>query len=809
MFHRRLTPVVCLSLVVLLGGVSAVHAQGAAPRYLTPPKAIVDILDAAPLPGADVSPTHDTVVLLVRRNMPSVGELAQPMLALAGSRVNPNRTGPHRPALLTGLTLKSIADGAERPVTLPADSTLFPVGFSPDGKWYAFARNAPTSVELWTVDVRSAKATKLHDRLNAPDGPDCSWLDDSSALVCLTVPTRRGAPPVRPAAPSGPNIQENAGRPTPTRTYQDLLTSAHDEALFAYYFTSEISLVPPAGGKATVVGTPGLFEAVRPSPDGRFLLIEVTKPPFSRVAPRGEFPKDVEVWTRTGSKVRAIASVPSGETAPLTGVVTGPRMYRWQANAPATLVWAEALDGGDLKNKVPQRDKVVALAAPFTGDPVELLKTEHRFSSIRWTETGIALVTENERATRRTRTWLIDKPGASPRKLWDRSVADGYTDPGLPVVNETGAILQEGPAIYLTGRGSSPSGDRPFLDRLDLQTLKAERLFQSDAKGYENVEALLSKDGRSVLTRAESRRDPPNYFVRTLPGDARRALTQFTDPAPQLAGVQKRLITYKRDDGVDLSATLYLPPDYKEGTRLPVMVWAYPREFTSAADAGQVRGSNERFTLYGGPSHLLLLTQGYAILDNPSMPIIGEGETANDTYVKQLVAGAKAAIDKVVEMGVADRDRIGVGGHSYGAFMTANLLAQSDLFRAGIARSGAYNRTLTPFGFQSETRTFWDVPQVYVNMSPFWFANKINEPILLIHGEADDNSGTFPIQSERMYVALKGHGATVRYVTLPYEAHGYLGRESVLHTLAEMTAWADKYVKQAPARTPATSSPAQ
>ncbi len=228
-----------------------------------------------------------------------------------------------------------------------------------------------------------------------------------------------------------------------------------------------------------------------------------------------------------------------------------------------------------------------------------------------------------------------------------------------------------------------------------------------------------------------------------------------------------------------------------------MLMWAYPREFTDADTASQISGSPYRFTRVSGPSHLLLLTQGYAIFDNPTMPIIGEGETANDAYVEQLVASAEAAVNKVVEMGVADRDRIGIGGHSYGAFMTANLLAHSDLFRAGIARSGAYNRTLTPFGFQNERRTFWEVPQIYGKMSPFFYANKINEPILLIHGEADDNSGTFPIQSERLYMALKGHGATVRYITLPYEAHGYAGRESVLHTVAEMLNWMDKYVKRA------------
>ena len=357
--------------------------------------------------------------------------------------------------------------------------------------------------------------------------------------------------------------------------------------------------------------------------------------------------------------------------------------------------------------------------------------------------------------------------------------------------------MQTGDSIYLAGQGASPEGDRPFLDRLDLKTLKTERLFRCAEKTYESMVTLLDNEAKTILTEAETSTDPPNYYVRDLAAGTKRAITQFKDPAPQLSGVEKQFVTYERKDGVKLSGTLYLPPGYKKGERLPLLMWAYPREFTDSDTAGQVSGSPYRFTRVTGISHLFLLTQGYAIFDNPAMPIIGPGETANDNYVEQLVASAEAAVNKVVAMGVADRNRIGIGGHSYGAFMTANLLAHSDLFRAGIARSGAYNRTLTPFGFQSERRTFWEVPEIYAKMSPFYYANKINEPILLIHGEADDNSGTFPIQSERLYAALKGHGATVRYVTLPYEAHAYTGRESVFHTLTEMINWMDKYVKNA------------
>jgi dipeptidyl aminopeptidase/acylaminoacyl peptidase len=531
--------------------------------------------------------------------------------------------------------------------------------------------------------------------------------------------------------------------------------------------------------------------------------------------PIGGFPADVEILSRRGELVRKIADVPSREGVPLTGVQTGPRSHRWREDQPATVVWVEALDGGDLKNKVPSRDKIMSLAAPFNSVPAEMIKTEWRATSIAFTEKGVGLLNEFDRSTRKIRTWLLES-GAKPRKVWERRQDAAYENPGTPVTRRssgvtgfggggfggaaTGPIIQSGDHIYLIGQGASPEGDRPFLDRLNLKTLATERLFRSDAKSYELVVAPLDDDGKTILTRYESPKDPPNYYVHDLPRNTTRAVTEFKDPQPQLRGVQRQFVTYQRKDGVKPSATLYLPPGYKPGTRLPVIMWAYPREFGDPDSASQVTGSPNRFTIVSGYSHMFLLLSGYAIFDDPTMPIVGPGETANDNYVEQLVASAEAAIDKVVDMGVGDRDRIGVGGHSYGAFMTANLLAHSRLFRAGFAESGAYNRSLTPYGFQSERRTFWEVPNLYAKMSPFWHAHKVKDPILLMHGEVDDNSGTYPIQSERFYMALKGQGATVRYVTLPFEAHGYAARETLLHVLAERINWFDRYVKNAPPR---------
>jgi dipeptidyl aminopeptidase/acylaminoacyl peptidase len=795
------------------------------PKYVLPPKAIVDVFDAELLPGAMANPNHQSILLTKARAYPTIAELSQPMLRLAGSRINGRTNGPFRASGLAGtgiysLTLKKIEGGAEQAVTVPPQARISNVKFSPDGSRLAFLHTKDTGIELWIADGTTGSAKAVisgADRINATAGDPCDWLKDNVTIVCELVPDGRGPAPAEPSVPSGPNVSENYGKPAPAPTYEDLLKTSHDDALFEYYFTSQIAAINTATGAKTAIGRPAILSNVTPSPDGQHLLVSKIKKPFSHIMPMNGFAQDIEVWARGGGAVeKTIAQLASREGTTLTGVETGPRGVHWRPDQPATVLWVEALDGGDLKNKVPFRDKVMTLAAPFTSQPAEVVKTEWRYGSIGYTDSGIALLTENDRPSRLTRTWVIE-PGAAPRKVWERKQDDAYGNPGSPIARRDngggrgagggrggfggGAIVQNGDYIYLIGEGSTPEGDRPFLDRLNIKTLKSERLFRSSSESLESFVVPLNDQMTKFMTRYETQKDTPNYYVRDVGSDAKRAVTEFKDPQPQLREILRQHVTYKRNDGVTLSATLYLPPGYKQGTKVPVIMWAYPREFGDADSASQVTGSPNQFTMLRGTSHMFLLLSGYAIFDNPTMPIIGPGETANDTYVDQLVASAQAAVDKVVAMGVADRDHIGIGGHSYGGFMTANLLAHSRLFRAGFAESGAYNRSLTPFGFQNERRTFWEVPDLYAKMSPFWYANQIKDPILLMHGEADDNTGTYPINSERLFAALKGHGATVRLVMLPNEAHGYAARETLLHVLAERLNWFDKYVKNAPAKT--------
>jgi dipeptidyl aminopeptidase/acylaminoacyl peptidase len=627
----------------------------------------------------------------------------------------------------------------------------------------------------------------------------------------------RGEAPKTSDVPTGVIVQESYGRSAPARTYEYLLQSPTDEALFDYYFTDQISLVG-LDARITRVGAPGIHTRATPSPDGRYLLVETVQRPYSYQVPMDVFPSRTEVWDLSGKVLREIRNSRVAEEAPSArdAVLPGVRFVNWRNDSPATLVMVEALDKGNPRNTVPKRDQVSLLSAPFSGAPTPFVQTEYRFGGITWVSPNVAFLNERLSRGARLRTWMIDPSaanGGTPKLVWDRSAEERYSDPGnwVMVQDPTSSRLvplrsTDGRYIYLRGSGASAEGERPFLDRFDLTTSKTERLWQSQAPQYEQVLAVVDPNANRIVTQRESPTDPPNYFVRDVKKGTTTQLTRLTDPAPYFANVKSELITYTRPDGVKLSATLYLPPGYdKSQGRLPFFFWAYPREFQSADAASQLAGSPYQFRRPARQNYLMLLMHGYGVLDGPAMPIIGaNGKEANDTYIAQLVASAQAAVDKIVEMGVADRDRIAVGGHSYGAFMTVNLLAHSDIFRTGIAESGAYNRTLTPFGFQAEPRTYWEAPEVYNAMSPFNYANKINEPVLLIHGQRDDNSGTFPIQSERLYAAIKGNGGNVRYVQLPLEPHGYTARETQRHLLWEYINWLDKYVKNAPPRTRAT-----
>ena len=793
---------------LLLGFVLLISlAVSAQSSYQTPLAAIADLVNAPSTPAVTFSKDGSFMLVLERTESPSIEDLAQPELRIAGIRINPSTSGPSRMGGYTNLKIKKTATGEEIQVSgLPSPAKMSGFTFSMDERYLAFTQTEAKGISLYVVDLSTYTAKAVTGPiLNQVLGNSIAWLADNSLLIKAVNPAR-GKVPSPPIAPAGPTTQETSGKAAPSRTYQDLLANPHDEALFAYFMDAQLFRIG-LDGSSTAVGKPAMIKSMLLSPDKNYLLVESIQKPFSYLVPADRFPYTVEIWSSQGAVMKTLAQVPLDEVRPtgFDATVSGIRNVNWRADAPATLYWAEAQDKGDPKIKVAERDIVFTLMAPFTGEKQKLVGTSMRFGGISWSDDNFALLSERWSASRTEKVAVFQpgNPGQAPRTIIERSSDDLYNDPGSPVLTDNTygrkVLLRNGDLVFMTSEGGSPEGSMPFLSTFNTSTKEQKILWRSQAPYYERVIKVLDKEGSLLITLKESTDMSPNYWLlNTKKRIAPKHITTFADPYPTLKGIKRQLITYPRKDSLNLSAVLYTPEGYdpsRDG-RLPVLMWAYPREYKSAADAAQVRGSKYTFTRLSWGSPIYWVTRGYAIMDQTEMPIVGEGELEpNDFFIEQLVANAEAAIDKVVDMGIGDRKRIAVGGHSYGAFMTANLLSHTQLFAAGIARSGAYNRTLTPFGFQYEQRSYWEAPEVYFNMSPFSFAHQVKTPILLIHGEADNNSGTFPIQSERYYNALKGHGATTRLVLLPHESHGYAAKESILHTLWEMDSWLEKYVK--------------
>ncbi len=795
-------------------------ASAATAGYQKPRKAILDVLSAPLPPNVFVSPAHDCVILATPVRYPPISYLAEPMLRLAGTRIVPKNRSLHGATYWSELNIVKTSDGTTIRVKLPPGARALPPYFSADGKRYVFALITADAVELWVGQPTSADVHRIDGvRLQLAMDDEMIWLADQKSLVVKLVPATQGEPPPTPVAPRGPNVQETSGGAGASSTYEvrDVLKSAHDEELFEHYAASQLAIVNVESGKITPVGKPGILAQVQPAPDGEHLLVETVHRPYSYLTTHERFPREVEIWNRRGQVVHRLASLPLADRVPIWGVPLGPRGYVWRATDPATLVWLEALDGGDWNRKVPHRDKVMMHRAPFANKPVEVTRTEQRAVALWWSEQpDLALVVEDDAIRHWVRTFALnlDNRAVPPRLIWSHSTDEQYQYPGDPIFrllpNGVRVLMQDGDNIYLRSLGASPEGDRPFLDRFNLKTLAATRLFRCQKDAFERVVDLFDGKGTTFLTLRESPSLPPNLFARKLESPAAdapageaawvsssRPITHLPDSAPAVRGITKRLVKYKRPDGVELSFTLYLPPGYKKGTRLPAVLWAYPLDYADPRMAGQISGSDQRFTVLGWPLQHFFALDGYAVIDDAALPIVGDTNKIYDTYLEQLVLGAKAAVDKAVELGVVDPERIGVTGHSHGALMTANLLAHSDLFRAGIARSGSYNKSLTAFGFQSERRTLWAAPGVYVEVSPYFAADRIDEPLLLIHGEIDVNPGTTPPQSEKFFEAIRGTGGTARLVMLPFESHGYRARESTEHALYEMLAWFDRHVKRA------------
>ena len=797
----------CILSLFILALISLQTVAQEASNYQLPPKEIADLLLAAPTPSISVDGKAKYMLVMERPSYPLVEELGQPEFKIAGLRLSPNNFAPTRQNYIKGLTIKDIATSKARAIKgMPVLIAALSPTWNPSENKIAFYNVSANAVDVYVIDLTTSTCQKINKTAaNLILGSSLVWLDDATLLYKVNVNTAN-ALVKKPITPSGPTIQENLGKAAPSVTYQDLIKSPYDEYVFEFLAKSQ--LVKNKNGAETKVGAPALTNSFSISPDKNYILTRTLNKPFSYLVTASGFASSMQVLDKNGMLVKTIAQLPSSEGTPsgYDNVQNAPRGFEWKDDEAATVVYTMPLDSGYIKKAVPFHDAVMAISAPFTEAPRALFKTAARFSNVSWGDENIALVTETLRTKQRYKVSVYNHKAQSLTTLYDRSLTDAYSNLGNPVItkNKYGksviATLNNGRSVLMNNTtGSSDKGDLPYLSIYNLDTKINEIIWRSKEDCFEYVADVLDASSLKIITRRETEKEAPNYFLKSIKENTSIAITNFTNPYASMEGVTKQKIKYKRADGVDLTGDLYLPKGYnivKDGP-LPTLLWAYPREFTSASDASQIRGNQHKFTLLSWGSPVFYVTQGYAILDNAEMPIVATApdKKPNDDFVNQLILNANAAIDKLVGMGVSDRNKMAIGGHSYGAFMTANLLAHSNLFKAGIARSGAYNRTLTPFGFQNEDRTFWQAPQLYLDMSPFAHANKIKTPILLTHGEMDDNTGTFPINSERLYAAIKGHGGTVRFVYLPYEAHGYKGKENVLHLLYEQGRWLDKYLK--------------
>ncbi len=803
---KKINFLIALLLVLPFGLLAQVNLN-----YQTPPKEILDLANSPLTPAVSRDKDGQWMLLMERSAYESIEQISAKEYRLAGLRINPKNNGSSRARFSENLILKNVATGEEFAIEgLPKNPQISNVSWSPDYSKIAFTNTLPKTIELYVIDVATKKATLLSKGgLNALFGNPFEWSADGQSLICQFINPNRGEMPDDEETPTGPVIQENMGSRAPSRTYQDLLKNNTDANLFDYFANSVLVNVKLDGTTKTLT-QPGIFSSFNLSPNGEYILARTIQRPYSYLVPYYRFPAKLELLNKNGEFIKTIQELPLIEEMPqgFDAAETGPRRVSWRSDKPASLYWVEALDGGDPKTDIELRDAVYTADYPFDLNVKKhLVSTVNRFAGIQWGNDKIAIVYDRWQKNRNTKTYLIN-PSISndnPTILFDMSSEELYTDPGnfVTAENEFGRntlLITNNKYLYLVGEGYSPEGNRPFIDRYDLTKKTSTRLWRADGKDtYESIVDVLDIDKGILITTIQSNDKNPQFFIRNIKKkSAPRQITNFPNPYESLMNVSKEFIQYKRADGVDLSATLYLPAGYdkeKDGP-LPLLMWAYPREYKDPNTAGQVRTSPYMFLRVNYGSPIFWVKRGFAILENTEFPIIGIGdEEPNDTFIPQLVANAKAAIDYVVNLGVVDPARCAVGGHSYGAFMTANLLTHSDLFAAGIARSGAYNRTLTPFGFQSEERTYWQAPEVYNEMSPFMHADIMKHPLLLIHGIADNNSGTFPLQSERYYNALKGHGATVRLVMLPAEMHGYAAKESIFHMLWETDQWLMKYVK--------------
>jgi dipeptidyl aminopeptidase/acylaminoacyl peptidase len=738
---------------------------------------------------------------------------------------------------MNGLRVYSFEQRQLKDIPIPADTIVSDMMWSPDGGKVAFLAHRPEGTRVWTADVATGKTSPLGDAFvmatltgrrgrgtPATSGSRMLQWTPKGTVITLLVPSDRGPEPER-GVPKSPIIRRTREKPSPTRTQPFLLKDEHDMALFRYYTTAQMAELAP--GKAPrKIGEPAVYMGFSSSPDGQYILAEKLVEPFSFIVGYSSFPNRLDVMDLDGKVVSNIREIPlqENQTRRSSQVLQDfPREVVWHpSGATLGFLWKEEKkrdeegEESEDEERTPRRDRIMSLAPPFDMSQVKLhvLNTDkdQSFNGIRYAMEGdFAFVTvrdsdnENGESTEKIVAYHLGRDDPTEQIVVPEYDPDDIIDhPGEILTQRTqnGIVYaltsSKGGQVYLEGDGLKEDfKPQPFVDRVAIGGGQKERVFEGGKDMYERPLVPLDPDLSQMIVARESKAEFPNSYLWS-PSGSMNKLTANQDPFPEITGVKRVDFTFTRRDGLEIQGRISLPVGYQEGTRVPAMFWTYPSEYSSEKeyeeDAIRDRNHN-RFTHL---SYLrwsdIWLSQGYALV-HPDVPIIDKGNTYNDNYVQHMVDSLYAAIRKVDQMGYIDVDRIGHGGHSYGAFATANLLAHTPFFKAGIAGNGAYNRSLTPMGFQSERRFIWDTHGLYLEMSPFFQADRIDTPILLYHGADDNNTGTFPIQSDRLIQALTGLGKTAVLYKYPYESHSPRAKATYMDIWARWLEWFDKYVK--------------
>ncbi|MCL1827454.1 MAG: prolyl oligopeptidase family serine peptidase [Candidatus Cloacimonetes bacterium] len=798
------TAVIVIAILLVYVPIANAFATDNSPTWQQPSHTLTDILNRPNAPNISIMSKQNKLLSRRVEHFTPLEWLALEVARYGEIEIYAESRSKPRASYFSEISIADISDFdtsiSYQRLNLPPNSAFGGEMYSHNQEAFLMFEYRSDKMVLWHVDTATLETKILMEGgLTQTMGNEAIWLPDNESVLINLIPDDIEKPEKASPVPTAPVVQETTGNTSNIRTFPNLLRNQEEEKLFEYYASSQLAILNTKTGQVQKISKSGVIQSRSLSPDGRFVLIREIVPPYSYSLPYFYFPAKSYVYEIATAKVFELANHPTRDLK-VGWVPTGKRSIQWHPFEQSTLVYATALDGGNPDKKVTYRDELRALSFPFRGEGKSFCKTENRFTGIYFIDKDSYIYYDRVWENEDEYTYIVNKKGKK-HLLHKEGRGQVYDLLGsavsYPMPNGQDALLVIDESIYFIGDGLTETGRKPFIDKLSLDAFEKERLIElDDPDFYINIQNFYGKDTSKAVISKQNKYTPPNTSIIDIATkNTLLQLTENKDMVPEITNLQRRVIRYEREDGVQLSGVLYLPQNYDGTKRLPLLMSAYPREFADSSIASQSRHTENRYVRPFGSQNIYMCLDDIAVLENASFPVIGTLEDVNKTYLEQTISNAKAAIDYLDSQGIIDPDKVVIQGYSYGAFMVLNLLAHCDLFAGGIAQNGAYNRTLTPFGFQSERRTLWEAREDYLRLSPFLFVNQIEKPLLLIHSMADQNTGTFPLQSRRLFEAMLGNGKVCRFVQLPLEGHHYRAKESHLQVLSEFEAFFTKYIK--------------